>query len=136
MILTQLTSQVFQPGRDLSKTTLDRGIRVVDKIYGDLYKEGERLNELFFLIQGKVVLSKKNEWGRRVRLPSMGKGRFLGLQSLQNANVSSHSAKVCQPSRLLIIPLVSLPDFIGRWPSLRQQIISQLINHLDSVQAY
>ncbi|MCE7993993.1 MAG: cyclic nucleotide-binding domain-containing protein [Roseivirga sp.] len=136
MILTELTTWIFRPGKDLSKSTLDPGIRVIDKIYGDLYQEGERLNELFFLIQGKVVLTKKNEWGKRVRLLSIGKGCFLGLQSLQNANISSHSAKVCQPSRLLIIPLLSLPDFIGRWPLLRQQIMSQLIHHIDLAHSY
>lgn len=112
----------------------DQGIRVMDKLYGELYKEGERLNELFFVIKGKVSLSKRNEWGRSVRLPSIGKGSFLGLQSLQNANISCHSARVCQPSRLLIIPLMSLPDFMSRWPSLRQQIITQLITHLDLLQ--
>ncbi|GAB5525891.1 MAG: hypothetical protein Roseis2KO_37630 [Roseivirga sp.] len=114
----------------------NQGIRVIDKVYGELFKEGERLNELFFVIKGKVSLSKKNEWGRRVRLPSIGKGNFLGLQSLQNANISCHSARVCQPSRLLIIPLVSLPEFMCRWPSFRQQIINQLITHLDLLQAH
>lgn len=135
MILTQLTSQIFQPGINSSKPRLNQGIRVVDKIYGELYREGEKLNELFFLIQGKVALYKKNEWGRRVRLPSIEKGNFFGLQSLGNASISCHSARVCQPSRLLIIPLMSLPGLISRWPSLRKQIVSQLIDHLDLLQA-
>lgn len=136
MILTEFTSNVFRPGPKLPVNAPDQKIRLVDKFYGELYREGDELNELFFLIQGKVLLTKRNEWGRKVRLPSIRKGSFLGLQGLQHAGVSSHSAKICQPSRLLIIPLVNLPDFINRWPELKEQIIAQLISHLDLLQLH
>lgn len=112
---------------------IKRGIRVVEKFYGELYEEGERLNELFFLIEGKVTFFKKDEEGRRVQLPAPERGSFLGLQALHAQHLSSHSAKVCKTAKLLVIPLVQLSDFMTRWPAMKQQITRQLIDQIDQL---
>lgn len=115
---------------------VDQGIKIIEKFYGKLYNEGEKLNQLFFLIEGKVSLYKKDEHGHKVKLPPIESGGFLGLQSLRNTRVSSHSARVCKPSKLLVIPLVYLPDFVKRWPVLKEHIVGQLIYQVDVLNAH
>ena len=135
MILTQLSPQyAFPLLRPLSKPP-SRGIRIIYKTHGKLYREGEKLSQLFFLIEGEVTRYKKNIKGHQIELSTVECGEFICLQNSQNPHASSHSAKVCRPSRLLVIPLVQLPDFIKDRPALKVQIIDQLISQVDRLNA-
>ncbi|MFT7149059.1 MAG: CRP-like cAMP-binding protein [Nonlabens sp.] len=133
MILTQITPQYTPPDLRPPTVMVDEDIKTIEKFYGRLYKEGEKLNQLFLLVEGKVLLSKKNEKGRKVKLPPIESGSFFGLQSLRGFHLSSHSAWVSRPSKLLVIPYDRLPDFIKRWPAVKDHMISQLISQVDKL---
>jgi len=133
MILTQINSQYTPP--DLRPSTVRdvEDIKTIKKFYGRLYKEGEKLNQLFLLIEGKVLLSKKNEQGLKIELPPIESGSFIGLQCLRGFHLSSHSARVSRPSKLLVIPYVRLPDFVKRWPDVKGHMRNQLISQVDKL---
>jgi|GEM_PF-2300988 len=131
MILNQLSPQYAFPRLRYRHKRLGRGIRIIDKIHGQLYQEGEKVNQIYFLIEGRVALYKKNSEGYSIELAPVACGEFIGIQNIKNLEESSHSAKVCRPSRLLLIPTVQLPYFIKRWPAFKKHIIGQLIDHLD-----
>ncbi len=136
MILSQLPPNFYPTySSELSSKKLSQ-LRIVKRFYGSLYQEGEMLNEIFFLLDGKVSLFKKDICGRKVKLPGVDQGKFLGLRSFCGQNRVSHSARVSKSSILLVIPLVQLSGLLKRWPILKEQLISQLIQQTDLLEEF
>jgi CRP-like cAMP-binding protein len=100
----------------------------------DLYKEGDLINQIYYLIQGKVILYKKNHFGKTHKLPQIKDGTFLGLSALFDSSEITHSATVISTSLLLVIPTYQFKDLINRWPILKRQVIFQLIDQLDQTE--
>ncbi|OEK00997.1 hypothetical protein BFP97_05495 [Roseivirga sp. 4D4] len=130
MILTY-KPEPESPRGEVSDKVKDKEIRIVKKFSGGLYREGERLNKLFFLIDGKVSLFKRNGYGQEVKILTIGQGGFLGVEAFQGNHILDHTAKVIRAAKLLVIPLVRLPEVMTRWPKLKHQVTLQLIGQLD-----
>lgn len=131
MPITQENSTFFGSAANVKNWFTDSGIKIIRRIYGDLYKEGERIHELFFILDGKISLYKKDEYGTKVKLFSVKRGGVLGFQSLQCLGIASHTAKVKGITRLLVIPREKIPGFLSRSPKLREHLISEIIQQID-----
>jgi CRP-like cAMP-binding protein len=112
-------------------STLKSGKHLIRCKRKNLYKQGEQLSQLFYLISGKVILHKTASDGRITRLPQLSEGTFFGLNALFDFCEVNHSATIKNNSLLLVIPIVEFKDLLNRWPNLKRQIICQLINQLD-----
>lgn len=97
----------------------------------NLYKQGDKLTQLFYLIFGRVLLQKTDAEGKIISLPQINNGSFFGLNSLFNLGEANHSATIQNDSLLLVIPTTEFEDLLNRWPNLKSQIINQLIHQLD-----
>jgi len=124
LILTKKESKI-------KDSSLENGKYLLKCSYKNLYKEGDRLHQIFYFIQGKVLLYREDKYGNRHKLPQVNQGTFLGLNTLFDSSEVSHSATVIEKSLLLAVPVLQFKDLLNRWPNLKQQIIHQLINQLD-----
>lgn len=97
----------------------------------NLYKQGDKLTQLFYLIFGRVLLQKTDAEGKIISLPQINHGSFFGLNALFNLGEANHSATIQNDSLLLVIPTTEFEDLLNRWPNLKSQIINQLIHQLD-----
>lgn len=131
MPITQEDPIVFGSAANVNNWFTDSGIKIIRRIYGDLYKEGERINELFFILEGKISLYKKDEHGSKVKLFSVKRGGVLGFQSLHCLGIASHTAKVRGLTRLLVIPRGKMPGFLNRSPKLNEHVVSEIIHQID-----
>jgi len=113
---------------------LKKGKQVVNCAHKTVYSEGEELSELFYLISGKVILHKNDCNGEKIKLYQLKEGSFFGLNTLFDFSKASHSATIIKNSLLLVIPKVEFKELITRWPSLKKQIIYQLIHQLDLIE--
>lgn len=112
-------------------SSLKRGKHLIRCESKNLYKQGDQLTQLFYLIYGKVKLHKTDSQGKMTILPELSQGTFLGLNALFDFCEASHSATIKKDSLLLIIPKAEFKDLLIRWPNLKRLIISQLIYQLD-----
>lgn len=111
-----------------------KSIDMVKKRKGLLFYEGDHLDRLFLLLEGRVTLFKADEAGEQVPVISLEKGDFVGLHALCDKGYSSHTAWIAKASRLLVIPSKRLPNMMECWPGLKQKIVSQLICHTDRLE--
>ncbi len=127
MISTKNQSKVTNPSLENGKHLL--------KCHNEyLYKEGDRIDQIFYLIEGKVLLFKSDEFNTLHKLSQANPGTFLGLSTLFDSSAIGHSATVTSNSLLMVIPVFQFKDLIDRWPELKHQIIGQLIHQLDSLE--
>jgi len=124
MILIKKESKIRNP-------SVNSGKYLLKCCNTNLYKEGERLNQIYYLIQGKISLHKEGRFNKVHKLLQVNHGTFLGLSSLYDSSEISHSATVRGKSLLLVIPTFQFKDFLNRWPVFKEQIIYQLINQLE-----
>lgn len=112
-------------------SSLKNGKHLIRCAQKTLYKEGEQLSKLFYLISGTVVLHKTDFNGKEIKLHELKKGSFFGFNILFDCHNTSHTATVKKDSLLLVIPLIEFKNLLIRQPNLQKQMICQLIHQLD-----
>ncbi|KYG82479.1 cyclic nucleotide-binding domain-containing protein [Roseivirga echinicomitans] len=107
-----------------------KSFKVFRKNGGKLYSEGEKLDHFYRLIEGEVLLTKKDQLGRNILLLKVNQEDLLGFQAIQNSNVSTHTAHIHKPSRFMKIPL----SLVTALPNFHDKLIQQLVAHLDQIE--
>lgn len=125
LILTQKESKIKSP-------SLENGKYLLKCCNTNLYKEGDLLTHILYLIHGKVLIYKEDKYGKSQKLSQVNNGTFLGLDAYYGTSKASHSATARGNIILLVIPKFQFKDLLNRWGNIKTQIISQLINQLDS----
>jgi CRP-like cAMP-binding protein len=101
----------------------------------NLYNEGDFLDCIYYLIQGKVLRFRKGEFDTKHLLTHAIPGTFLGLNALYNSSEVSHSAIVKGNSLLLVIPVFHFKNLLERWTNLKKEILGQLIHQSDLMES-
>lgn len=97
-----------------------------------LFSEGEPVSKAFYLLDGKVELS-RTYGGRRVVLGSSAPGRILGLSWLNGKMMPPVSGTTSPGSRLLAFDRAGLEQILFNSPILSARFIGQAVSQLQSV---
>lgn len=108
-------------------------VKLLSKRFGKLYREGQKMDCAYILLDGEVTLAKKNELGKNIPIESVKVGDILGLHALQNSGRSTHSIRIKRSSKFLAIQLTSISTYLEQLPAFRHAVVHQLIDHLDAI---
>ena len=90
-------------GADLA--AIEAATRPADFADGeDLVTEGERADGLYFVLEGRVLITRRSRDGRRRAIGDVGKGEMLGLVGLVEHTRRSASATADGPVRAAHLP--------------------------------
>ncbi len=88
---------------ELEKLTEERSIKNYRK-KEDIYREGERPKQLYFIVSGKIKTYKTNDWGKEYITGVYQSGEFLGYISLIEEGAYGESAAAMEETTLSVIP--------------------------------
>jgi CRP/FNR family transcriptional regulator, cyclic AMP receptor protein len=94
-----------------------------------IIKEGEPSTEMYFLIQGKLGVTKVID-GTEKNIGSIDKGQLVGEMSFLDKKTRSASVKAIEKSELLIIPLEKFEKVLEELPDWVRTLQSTLIGRL------
>ncbi|MDQ1485272.1 MAG: thioredoxin reductase [Actinomycetota bacterium] len=91
--------------------------------HGDiLFREGDRLNDLFVILEGRVGIFAG--YGKENRLVAVhGKGRFLGELGILSGQVAFVTAVVQEPGEILVVPADRLKEVLTQDAALGDLIL-------------
>jgi thioredoxin reductase (NADPH) len=87
-----------------------------------LYREGERVEDFFVILEGKVA-AVQGFGGDEQVINVHGPRRFLGELSLLTHRVSFVTAVVREPGEILVVPVDRLRELVGQDPALGDVIL-------------
>jgi CRP/FNR family cyclic AMP-dependent transcriptional regulator len=69
-----------------------------------VYKEGQRVQKVYYILKGKVRTYLRNEQGKELAIELLGPGDFLGHEGLLSEGIYRESAETMEETELAIIP--------------------------------
>lgn len=91
-----------------------------------LVSEGERTDNLYLILEGRVRAYVTGEDGREAVLSVMGPGEYFGEIALDEGPRSA-SVMTLEPCRLLVVPKDEFASFVRRSPAFATHFINRLI---------
>src|ERR1700755_38206 len=92
----------------------------VDEI---LIREGERSDELFLILSGKVAIVTDDESGEGRVIRVHGPGRFLGELGDLEGQAAFYTAEVVEPGEVLVVPTERVRALVAHDPVLSDLIL-------------
>ena len=89
--------------KEMEKITEERSIKDFRK-KENIYQEGERPKQLYFIVSGKIKTYKTNDWGKEYITGVYHPGEFLGYISLIENGAYGESAAAMEETTLSVIP--------------------------------
>lgn len=95
-----------------------------------LYHEGQRPVHVYFVISGKVKISKTNEYGKELITNILGPGDFFGYMPVLEEKNYSDSAEVLEDAELMVIPRSDFIKLINENNQVARQFIKLLTQNV------
>jgi DNA-binding response OmpR family regulator len=114
-----------QGGKQLELLKEDRNILAYKKKQ-PIYTSGMRPEYLFYLLQGKVKVYKRNEEGKELITSLYDKGDFFGYNALLEGGNYQDYAEAIEDSRVAMIPQQDFEQLIGSNPEVMGRFIQLL----------
>jgi CRP-like cAMP-binding protein len=96
-----------------------------------LYHEGDRAENLYFIVSGKVKTSKINYWGKEFITDIFKEGDYFGYLALLDSHKYEESAVAIDPSQIEIIPRKDFFDLLHANGSVADSFIKMISQKLD-----
>ncbi|MDU1856030.1 MAG: Crp/Fnr family transcriptional regulator, partial [Clostridium baratii] len=97
-------------------------------------REGEILNKLLLIRDGKIKISKMTKDGKEQILHILTKGDFLGESNLFNDEASRFSVTAITNARICTISKENLEDILIKNPSISLKIIKEISKKLSETE--
>ena len=94
-----------------------------------LVSEGERTDNLYIILEGRVRAYVSDADGREAVLSVMGPGEYFGEVALDEGPRSA-SVMTVEPCRLLVVPREEFAAFVKRSPAFATHFINRLIGRI------
>lgn len=99
-----------------------------------LFMEGQTLNDVYFINEGKVKTYKSNADGKELITGFHGKGDFLGYVALLEEKPSNETAIIMEDAEVVIIPKDDFLSLIYSSRDVARKFIKLLSNNLADVE--
>ncbi len=97
----------------------------------DLYKQGERATQVYWLYDGCVAISRKSDSGLLVIANIAQQGEFLGVDSLAVDSFYPVTVTALQPTSFCSIPRFQVIQAFQKNPGVRVQLLKGLCARLN-----
>ena len=115
---------------DLKSFTEGRNINTYKKKQL-IYSEGNHPNCLYFVLKGKVKVSKSNDDGKEFVTELFSPGDFVGYVALLEGTVYQDTAKALEETELAVIPLGEFEELINKNMELSRKFIGLLAKNVS-----
>ncbi|MDT5007110.1 MAG: thioredoxin reductase, partial [Mycobacterium sp.] len=88
-----------------------------------LVREGERADDFFVILSGKVAVSTLDDAGNQRVMRVHGPGRFLGELGDLEGEAAFYSAEVVEPGEVLVVPTEGVRALVAHDPALSDLIL-------------
>ena len=88
-----------------------------------LVREGERVDNFFVILSGKVAVSTADDAGNRHVIRVHGPGRFLGELGDLEGQAAFYTAEVVEPGEVLVVPAERVRALVAHDPVLSDLIL-------------
>lgn len=95
-----------------------------------IYSEGNHPNCLYYVIRGKVKVSKSNDEGKEFVTDLFSAGDFMGYISLLEGTVYQDTAKAMEETELAVIPADEFEELINKNMEVAHKFIHLLANNV------
>ncbi len=95
-----------------------------------LFREGERLSQLYLLTEGRVELCKARDDGRLSRVDSLLPGAFMGIIALTTGQASLTTARALEAGEAVVIDMAEFETLMRAHPRLQGHIQQLLLANL------
>tara|TARA_R110000868_G_scaffold235273_8_gene489136 strand:+ start:41284 stop:42705 length:1422 start_codon:yes stop_codon:yes gene_type:complete len=95
-----------------------------------IFKQGQNLDHLYLLLEGKVKLTRRYDDGLSQELISLEPGHFVGLMAFSTGNDSVTSAIVVEDSSVLSIAQNEFENYINDHPRLRHPLQQLMMSNM------
>lgn len=96
-----------------------------------IYLEGQRPTKLFYVLKGKVKLTKSSDEGKELVVELCGEGDFLGYSALLEDTVYKESAETMDFTELAVIPRKEFEELIHNDARIARRFIRMLANSIS-----
>lgn len=95
-----------------------------------IYNEGDRVNGIWFVLNGKVKTTKMAEDGRELMTGIFEADTFIGINTLFSGDAYNETAVAAEESQLSNFPKDQFEKFISLYPDVAQKFIGILSNQV------
>lgn len=124
------------PGNQISSSTIDLKVftegRNINRYKKKqlIYSEGNHPNCLFYIVKGKVKVSKTNDDGKEFVTELFSPGDFMGYVALLEGTVYQDTAKALEETEIAVIPRDEFEELINRNMGMTHTFIHLLANNV------
>lgn len=111
----------------ISTYKMTRSIKKGEK----LFSEGDEIKGVYFIKKGFLRVELNGKVSRPLVLKFAGKGTVLGHRANINHSIHHNTATAITPVSFCFIPNIAFREIACDSPTLRQQIVEQLLNDLE-----
>ncbi|MBV7529101.1 response regulator [Chitinophaga sp. sic0106] len=91
-----------------------------------VYAEGNQPQYLYYIIQGKIKISKRNEEGKELIVGLYNEGDFFGYQAMMQESAYQEDAECMEDSVLGLIPMADFELLINQHPQVMRKFVQLL----------
>ncbi|NIG57445.1 response regulator [Chitinophaga sp. Cy-1792] len=91
-----------------------------------IYKEGNHPQYLYYILQGKIKTSKRNEEGKELIVGLYAEGDFFGYSAMLEENVYQEDAEAMEDATIISIPQQDFELLINQQPQVMRKFVQLL----------